>query len=595
MIILKNAYLFTFNKDFSFGRYSILINNGKISDIADSTQSGLDKLRQWEEIHKDSAQITDCTNKIILPPFVNSCLRSESALIHYLLKRRHYENINDDLCIELIFNYLYNELPSEQVLLDLTNIYEYSFFKSLKSGILFLNEFSLRKDSNHLYPISKTINKTFQTISVCYPIKQDPNIIRDYKFLNPAVYITNENYLTVYDISAINELRSHNVTKLFLEVAVNKDVTEHFKQIFRKSLVSLLDEYGLIDNNSTFINPLYLDYNDMKILRERNANIIINPRDLNYFSSRYFPIDDYIGFGIKYSIGTGWLGEDLFKELRLFRNKYKELNISNIDLIKSITTTPYNLYLSNESDENFDYVIDVNKTATMILADLSDLRFQLMPEEFTFESICEFIIDNLTSLNISDIIIDGEFKVKNHKILNFNEEGLINEIIDVRKRLYKTGKYNEIKKKQITKQQTEQLDLKSRSDEEIKLFAENKEKENTLIDDTNIKIDEFRIKTKIPAFKTKKIPGQKSLFDEGEHSNIIQPDEYQDTPMLNLLQCDEDPLKNIDDEFIQTKAIDESIMKRLSSDKKPEKKTHTQYESKIELPKDVKLKFGDDE
>lgn len=590
MKILKDAYVLTFNRNNDFGRYSLLLNESKITDMADSSAKGKAKIDKWIEQYQGSAEIVDCSRKIIMPPLVNSCLRSEGSLIHYLLKRRHYEKAEEDLCTDLIFNYLYQELAGEGIQADLLNIYDYSFNRSLRSGVAYLNEFSLRKDINHLVPITNAMNTTGQRVSVCYPIKQDSNTVRDYKYLNPSFYITQENQLTVYDISGITELKNHNLCDIFLEVAVNKEVTDQFRQNFHKSVISLFDEYGLIDSHTSLINPLYLDYNDMKIIKDKKANIIVCPRDLNYFTSRYFPIDDFIGHGINYSIATGWLGEDILKDLRLFRNKYRELNLSSTELLNSITRTPHSLYFNRESESDNSYSIDINKSADLAFIDLTDLRFQFFPEEFTFASVCDFIVDNLTSHNFSDVMIAGEFKVKDNLSLVTNEEELISRINATRESLYKTGKYDELKKKQKARESSEKLDMTGRTDDEIKFSSENDE--NVILTEDK---EEFRIKTRIPAFRQKKTPGQRSLFEEFEHVSIVQSDDFQDTPMLNLLITDPDSSKIVEDDLVQAKNVDETIIKRLHTEKKPEKSNKpVNAESKIELPKNVKLKFGDD-
>lgn len=590
MIILKNAYVLTFNKNLDFGRFSLLINENKVTDIADSTSKGLAKVDKWIELHSTNCEIVDCSMKLIMPPLVNSCQKSEGSLLHYLLKRRHYEKINEDVCTDLIFNYIYQELPNETTQTDLANIYDYSFGRALKSGVEYVNEFSLRKDTNHFAPVSNAIKNTGQKVKLCYPIKQDINLIRDYKYLSPSYYLTQENLLTVYDISNITELRNYNLKDLFLETNVNKEITEKFKQTFHKSLIALLDEYQLINSNTSLINPLYLEYSDLKIITERKANIIICPRDLNYFSNRYFPIDDYIGHGIRFSIATGWLGEDLLKEVRLFRNKYKELNISSIDLLYSITKVPYELFFNIDHSGDQSYGIDINRPADMIFVDLKDLRFQFFPEEFSFEHVCDFVIDNLTSYNVSDVLTGGTFTVKNSRLLNLDEADIISRVNETRTRLYKTGKYEELKRRKQAKESSDKLDLGGRTDDEIKLFSEK--------DDSLLEIEateEFRIKTKLPVFRQKTLPGQRSLFEQIEQSSIISSEESSDTPELNLLITDPYEGKQIEDDLIQAKTVDETIIRRLGSEKKTEKDVKLiKQESKVELPKNVKLKFGDD-
>lgn len=594
MIILKNAYVFSFSNNIRFGRYSLLINESKITDIADSSAQGSSKLEKWIEQHSAYAEIVDCTNKLVMPPFVNSCVKSEGSLLHYLLKRRHYEKVEEELCTDLIFNQLYQELPGEETKSDLISIYNYSYNRLLKSGIQEFNEISLRKDANHLAPITNTVKQSGQKVSVCYPIKQDVNTIRDYKYLSPSYYLTQENLLTVFDISNINELRNHGVRNLFLETGVNKDITEKFRITFHKSLVSVLDEYGLIDENTSLINPLYLDYNDLKIITDKRASIIVCPRDLGQFTQRYFPIDDYIGHGIRFSIGTGWLGEDIFKEIRLFRHKYKELNLSSSELLFSVTKVPHHLYFNGDPGSS-GLTIDINREADLVFIDFSDLRFQFFPEDYEFEHVCDFIIDNLSAANISDVMIKGAFKVRDNSVKGIDEDKIIADVSAAREHLYKAGKYNELKRKQESRLNSDKLDMSGRSSDEIKLFAEIPDETiYTGIKERDSK-EEFRIKTKIPVFRQKPMPGQRSLFEQQDKSSIVvQHNDFQETPELNLLVNDPEGSKSVEDEIIQTKTVDEVIFKQLTPDKKPDKPKQVNTESKIELPKNVKLKFGDD-
>ena len=586
MIILKNAFVLTLNKDNELGNYSILIKDDTISEMVRSdTPYGIETLGKWEEIYKDSAEIIDCSNMLLMPPFVNSCLKSEGSLIHYLLKRRHYENTENDICTDLIFNYLYQELPSDEVKSDLLNIYNYSFARNIKSGILYLNEFSMRSDSNHLPLISEASKISGQKISVAYPIKHDTEIIRDYKFLNPCFYLTGENHLTVYDISQIAQLKNHNLCWLFIEAATNKQVTEKFRQTFHKSLVALLDEYSLIDSRTSFINPLYLTYDDMKIITERGASVIICPRDLIHFTNKYFPIDEFIGHGIKFCIGTGWLGEDIMKEVRLFRNKYKELNLSSAELLHSVTKVPYELYF----DGTTPLSVSTGSPANIIMISLSDVRFQFFPEDTDFSRVCDFIIDNLSSVNVTSAIIRGKFVIKNHTIITTDESKLIEKVRDTRIRLYKTGRYEEIKRRTDDKRKSESPEIRQKSENEIKLFPETAEEFN----DSENK-EEFRIKTKLTFPRRKKIPGQSSLFDDISEINIIQSENIQNSPVLNFLFADEPAEKIPEENEITVKSLDETIMNKLIPESRTEIVKKAGYESKIELPKDVKLRFGDD-
>jgi hypothetical protein len=163
-------------------------------------------------------------------------------------------------------------------------------------------------------------------------------------------------------------------------------------------------------------------------------------------------------------------------------------------------------------------------------------------------------------------------------------------INETRNRLYKIGKYDELKKRNETKQSVSKLDLSGRSDEEIKMFSDNPEETNQREEK-----EEFRIKTKIPVFRPKPAAGQRSLFEETEQSSIFQSNVFQETPELNLLLTDSGASKTVEEDIVQVSSVDETIIKRLVAERKADTAPkQVNQEGKVELPKNVKLKFGDD-
>ncbi len=594
MKILKDAYLLTLNPAYEFGRYSLLIDGNLIRDIAGDKETApgeIDKtkLQTWIERYGSDAEVTDCSSKIIIPAVVNSCMKSEAVFIKYLMKNRHYESTAGDLYTDFIFNYLYQDSGSAELLKDLERIYRFSFGKALKSGTCMFNEFSMRKDMSHLEAVSSALRYTGQRISMCYPVKHEPEALQKFRDLNISFYFTDENQLTVYDLSSMTELKGSGIGKLFFEIATNRAVKDEFLRTFGKPVVRLLDEYGLVDSETSFINPLYLSYDEIKIIAEKKANIIICPRDIFNFSNRYFPIDDFVNNDIKYSIATGWLGEDIFKEVRIFRNHYRELNIPCRDLFGSITQVPYELYFGTGNDKS-SYCIRPGGRATFSFIDLSDIRFQLFPESMDSGNVFTFLIENVSSKDFSDVMIEGDFKVRDCKPLYFDEEELMKSAAETRERLYKAAKYEEISERLKEKKDVQELDLSARSEDEIRLFSEFVVVKDESREQSK---EEFRIKGKLPVFRKKVPSAQKNLFDQPDKSPIIQAEEYQQTPVLNLLHTEFDQANEVEEEVQRTKLAEEKILKQARGEKKKEEKMSNE-DSKVELPKNVKLKFGDD-
>jgi cytosine/adenosine deaminase-related metal-dependent hydrolase len=595
MYILKDAYVLTLNSNCDFGQYSILIDGKTIIDMTPSGEispAEHDKtiLQKWIEKHGSYSEIIDCSSKIIMPALVNSCLKSEGVFIKYLMRNRHYESTTGDLFTDFIFNYLYQDSASDELRTDLENIYRYSFSKNLKSGVAMFNELSMRKDMRHLSPISSVQKDTGQRVSVCYPIKQDIKNSEPYNNISPAYYFTDENQMTIYDLSNMTELKANGIDKLFFEVATNKEVSGEFRRMFGKPVVKLLDEYELVDRGTAFINPLYLSYDELKIIADKNASIIICPRDLMNFTNRYFPVDDFISNKIKFSIATGWLGEDIFKEVRIFRNRYRELNISNRALLEAITRNPAEHFFGFYSDGK-DYCIETGRTANLAFIDLNDVRFQFYPESTNFNHVCDFIIDNVSAVNFSEVMINGDFKVREGQIIDADEENLLKSASKTREKLYKIARYEEISERQREKKSVEMLDLRSRDEEEIKLFSDTTAGKDS--ESAHEKKEEFRIKSAMPVFKKKIARVQKNLFDQTESVQITQAEENLEAPLINLLYTELDEVQGVDEEVQISKVTEEKLLKQARTEKKKEPLPENP-DSKVSLPKNVKLKFGDD-
>lgn len=594
MIILKDAYTVTLNHKDDFGLYSVLIDGKNIIDITRKgelapVETEKTKFEKWIEKYGDSAEIIDCSSKIIIPSVANACLKSEGSFIKYLMRNRHYENKSGDLFTDLIFNYLYQDSASEELENTLRSIYSYSFAKSLKSGIGMFNEFSMRKDIRHLTPVSEVVKLTGQKISVCYPIRQEAEMLEPFSNINPSYYFTDENQMTIYDLSNMTELKRKGVGKFFFEIATNKEVTDEFRRMFGKPIVKLLDEYSLVDSGTAFINPLYLSYDELKIISEKEASVIICPRDLLNFSNRYFPIDDIINSNIKFSIAAGWLGEDLFKEVRIFRNKFKELNISSSVLLKSITEVPGGLFFG-AGDDSKEYGIVPGNTANLSFIDLEDIRFQFYPESMGCSHVYDFLIDNVSASSFSDVMLSGDFKIREHNFIGLDENEVIKSAFKTRNHLYKTAKYEEISERKKNRKSVDQIDLTYRGDEEIKLFSEVLQEKETAAEQGK---EEFRIKSKIPVYRRKVTPGQKNLFEEPDKAQITQSEEYLENPVINLLYTEYEKASDLEEEVMRNKITEEKIIKQAHVEKKKEEPAETP-EGKIELPKNVKLKFGDD-
>jgi len=243
-----------------------------------------------------------------------------------------------------------------------------------------------------------------------------------------------------------------------------------------------------------------------------------------------------------------------------------------------------------QEDETSNFI---GSPANFIFLDTSDIRFQFLPENTEPEKVCEFLVENLTPLAISDVVLNGEFEVRNHRLQHAEENEILLRAAATRKRLYTVGKYAELKKRSEERKDIEQLDLRSRDEYEIKLFSDSQAAGGGTRIESPDEVETFRIKSKLSIFKKGASRSQKNLFDEPEITQLQQTAEYKESPEFNLLYSELEETRQIEQELLQARITEAELLRR-SAQRKAAATPPAEEGKKIELPKDVKLKFGDE-
>ena len=439
-IIIKNGIVLTLDRTDRAGIYTIVIKNNKIVEIDFDGKFEIGKFID----RYPQTQLIDAQNKIILPGFINSNVYSTFSLNKLFFKKCSYDTLKDNQALQMVDRYLslVENVPKRK------NIFKVNYLKSILAGEVNLVESSGDVSFDHL---DEVMNGSGMTVNVIdYENNKSENAPLDAKSFSG---VRGDDQINMYLVNNLKNLTNSGEVKLFLEVYQNeKDLTD-IKDLFRKSLIYVLKDYNLLTTSSILSNPVYLSKNEFDVLNSTHTNVVLSPSDIINFYPRNFDFRNFIYSDLNVSIGTGFTGKNVLSEIKLVSAMASRSNKSYKSLLKMITYNgAYAQGISNQTG-----TIEKNKFANLVFFDLNRLSsFALLPDVDS-EKICEYIVENLNTENISDVIINGKFEVVNYNHtlnIDYNPLKLAGELS---KDIYKNGNYTEFAEKQSYNKRQEQI------------------------------------------------------------------------------------------------------------------------------------------
>jgi len=574
---LKNALLLSFDARKMTGKFNVLIKNDRILEVDYNNALSENVLRE----KYPSMEVYDLKNKILLPAFINAFKNSSYNLASIFLKKNVYSNLVSNISIRLLDKFFGSKV-NEIYLKDLFLI---NYAQSLFNGELIVAESSyfINRDFYKQYLVD---NESIRQ-NIIYTL-YDTYLINHFKTSRNfyLVGLKNEDRLNNFTLNYLRKNIREGESKILLEVFNTDYYTDEARRNFNRSLIKILNEFSLLTENSIITNPSFLYLTDIERIKNSRLNIIFNTSDFFKLAEKNIEFEELIRSNMNICIGTGYVGKNVFSEVKSLANLLYKSGFSYESYLKMIITNPAKMLGLNDTLGS----IERNKLANLITFDISDLRCMPNIPEFTSEKVCEFIIENLSSDNISDVINKGNFEVHNKLAVKLDLEytkSNYNKIIEI---IYKEGKYNEFKEKYNLRSKIERATLNPEESTLATILNKERIEKNSEIQDLDA-ISDF------------KVIGSK----KGEIINTVSNDDdvygglnHEEIPILEILEIGKG--FNLNTPYIAK--ISETNLNLVNEFKEPEKE-NKEIIQKSKLPlnnpkeevvfKKEKLKFGFDD
>lgn len=444
---IKNALVLTLDSKKSAGYFNILIKNDKIAEVYYKNELSENVLRErYPEL-----EVYDFKNKIIMPAFFNSFKNSSYNYAYVYLRKTTYSTLSSNISLRLLDKFFCSKI-NEIYLKDLFTV---NFTQGLLNGELMVAE-SSPYVTRDFYRTFLEENETIRQ-SVIYTL-YDTFLINHFKTAKNffLLGLKAEERLNNYSLSYLRKNLKEGENKLLLEIFNTSYYSEEAKRNFNRSLIKILNEYGLLSNNLIITNPSYIYLTEIERLYNAGVNVIFSPSDFFRIAERNIEFEELIKSNINICIGTGYLGRGVLEEIKTLAGLLFKSGFSYEGYLRMAVTNPAKMFGLTDIIGS----IERNKIANLTVFDVNSLNSILNIPEIKSERIAEFIIENLTSENISDVIHRGKLEVNNYLAVFSDIEytkSNYKKLIDI---IYKEGKYLEFKEKYVMRKKVDEITKK---------------------------------------------------------------------------------------------------------------------------------------
>ena len=423
--VIKNGLVITMDekRNKKIEKLDIIIEDDTIIDIVENYSDTAD-------------EIIDATNKIVMPGLINC---------HTHLGMSIFRCSNDSLSL---MEWLNNKIwPIEDKMTD-----EDIYYTTLLSCIEMIKTGTTTCADHYFGNLTLDAVKESKIRCLFTRVLMDSDNNGEER-INEFVklYENNKDYSSLINFSVSPHslytctkdclLKAKNLAdkyKLPIHIHFSESLSEitDVRKIYKKKSTEVLNDLGYLDNKLLLAHGVFIDDDEIELLKNRNISIVHNPVSNLNLGCGFAPISKYLENNINVCIGTDGQGSgnslNMFEHIRyvdmLQKGLYKNPTIMNsYDVLKMATINGAKALGMNDNIGS----IEIGKKADIIILDLNNL--EICPNT---EIISE-IVHEVNINNIDTTLVNGEILMRNRKLLlDIDEEKLMNKIYEIKKRLF---------------------------------------------------------------------------------------------------------------------------------------------------------------
>lgn len=426
--IIENGFVYTGDKQNRAGQLTLLIQNSKIVDIGKPTQV-------LKALHP-TAEVIDAKGKILLPGFVDAHYSGESFILRYLTYGQAMARWSKISRIRRAIDYIEREASYEELLA----LYRLSYFAALRAGVTTVAEFGI-DNPEHSFAAAHEARLQVN-VKGFVGLRNGDQIEAARKHrdspLHFAVVIADEDALTTYNLQTSIRIARQNEWPLMLHLGQTRRAFDVVKKNFNKSIVQLYAEYHVLDSPAHLIHLACYEEGDIEIVSTSQVPLVVSPLAILQKGVDVPPFEELFKHKITLALGSDWGVAQPLENLQAYSLILKTLGLPIDKAADLISLHTRNGARALQLDAEVG-TIEVGKKADIVFLDMSDFRLQPIYNSSNAERILEIVLQDMTSHDVRDVMINGEFYVREGHILTYSEEDLAREGQELLKKLLQLG------------------------------------------------------------------------------------------------------------------------------------------------------------
>lgn len=439
-MIITNGIILTFDEENNiYEDKALYIKDGVIKDIL--AKDEISKLYPKEEI-------LDAKGKYVMPGMVCSHFHTYSAFARGMVLKsfnpKGFTDILDGLWWKLDKN-----LSSEDIL-----------YSALVSAIECVKNGTTTIIDHHASPFSiegslKLLADGFSRVGVrgsyCYEVSnrdgleiENKGIEENINFIKKVNEAKNPMVKANFGLHAAFTLSDESIKRIVEEESkLNSGFHIHLsegqydetfsQEKYKKSVTQRLYDLGLIKDNSLLIHGVYLNENDLDIIKKAKSYLVHNPQSNMNNGLELQKVNEILKRNITLGMGTDGFSSDMFREIDVCYVAHKYANhdscVMSGDTIKKIAFDN-NRKIVHKIWKTEGAVIKEGAFGDIIIVDYNP------PTPLDKSNLSGHLVFGLSSAKVLTTMVNGRVLMKDRQLLGIDEESIFKEARKLSKKLW---------------------------------------------------------------------------------------------------------------------------------------------------------------
>lgn len=419
--IIENGLVVTCDTEGHVGRYALLVKDDRIAEL-NPNPAGL-------KARYPQAEVIDASEKVIFPGFIDAHYHGESFVLRNWTAGIPASRWHKYPSVRRALSYVHREAVKD----ELAPMYRTAYFSALKSGVTMISEFGFDNLDGPYLAAREAMKRSdlrgFVGIhngeQADRARSQQPSAVRD------AYVLPSEDDLTVYSLQTALRMAAENRWPLVSHLGESRKGLETTKRNFHRSVVRVLEEYKIFLQPVQVTHLAALEEGDEVVLGRMHIPVIVNPVSLASKNAELPPLVKLLENGVSLALCSDWGVCDPFANMRGM------LELARLCGAEGFTPAQVILMHTRNAARALHVHQDVGslepgKKADLTFLDISDLRIALpVQTEAGTNALLQRIVDDASSRDVSDVMINGEFFLRKGQVMTYAEEDLKREFRDI--------------------------------------------------------------------------------------------------------------------------------------------------------------------